>query len=105
MLTPQSGKEWGGVKSLSVAVVDWDERVSAMNVLKHGTLSAPPKIAIRSTPPSKNSPGAKVFPPPVFPLSVKGHGEGLFTPLTIAKPEPAGSTPLSTRCPRSYAHH
>jgi uncharacterized protein with von Willebrand factor type A (vWA) domain len=39
MLTPQSGKEWGGVKSLSVAVGDWDERVSAMNVVKQGMLA------------------------------------------------------------------
>src|SRR5437867_5478192 len=48
-------------KSNSVAVRDWEERVSAMNTLKH----LPPRFfAVRSTPPSKNSEVRSVLPGP-----------------------------------------
>src|SRR5437773_10908056 len=48
-------------KSNSVAVRDCEERVSAMNTLKH----LPPRFfAVRSTPPSKNSEVRSVLPGP-----------------------------------------
>jgi len=57
-LMPHSGNECGGMKSLSVEVGDVDDRVSAMNVVKQGTLE--PKTEFRSMPPSRNSPCANV---------------------------------------------
>ena len=57
-------------KSKSVAVRDCDERVSAMNTLKH----LPPRFfAVRSTPPSKNSEVRSVLPGPSCLFDV-GHG-------------------------------
>ena len=50
-------------KSLSVEVVDWEERVSSKKLAKHGTGSPKPaKAAVMSTPPSKNSGEASVPP-------------------------------------------
>src|SRR6266567_3904229 len=69
-LIPHSGKEAGGEKSLRVAVGEFDARVSAMNVVKHGMLA--PKIAFRSMPPSSSSPWANVVWPDLF---RKPHGE------------------------------
>ena len=53
-LKEHNGNEIGVVKSLRLADNDVDERVSEKKVLKQGTLS--PKIALRSTPISRNSP-------------------------------------------------
>ena len=48
-------------KSNSVAVRDWEERVSPMNTLKH----LPPRfVRVRLRPPSKNSASWRVFPTP-----------------------------------------
>jgi len=54
MITPHSGNEIGGVKSLRVAVGEFEDRVSAKNVLKQGIPLG--KITFRSTPPSRSSP-------------------------------------------------
>src|SRR6266496_2603132 len=54
MLAPHSGNDTGGVRSLKVAVGEFEERVSAMKVLKQGR--PPGKITLRSTPPSSSSP-------------------------------------------------
>ena len=53
-LSEHRGKETGGVKSLRLAVAEVDERVSAKKVLKQGILL--PKILLRSTAISRNSP-------------------------------------------------
>ena len=53
-LMPHSGNETGPTKSLSVEFGDVEDRVSAMNVVKQGTLL--PKTDSRSIPPSRNSP-------------------------------------------------
>src|SRR5215831_14196459 len=77
MLMPQSGSGLGFVKSLRVAVGDWEERVSAMNVVIQGIPEG--NTALRSKPPSINSPAAKLVLPD---LSVKGHGDVAGAPLT-----------------------
>jgi hypothetical protein len=67
-----NGNDVGGVTSLNVEFAEVDDRVSAKKVLKHGMLS--PKIALRSTEPSRNSPVRYVVDEL---LSVKGHPPGL----------------------------
>src|SRR5258708_36376376 len=71
-------------KLFSVALVEVDERLSASVLAKHSLLS--PK-ALRSRPPSYNSPWAKLVLPA---LSVNGHGAVVpFAGLTMPQKAPA----------------
>src|SRR5262245_58025497 len=58
-------------KSLRVESTDWDERVSAMKLLKQGAV--PPKRSSRSMPPSKNDSAGMSLSEPGSPLSSKVH--------------------------------
>src|SRR5438128_12467218 len=81
-------------KSERVAVGDCEERVSARKLEKH---PCRPK-AVRSTPSSRNSPGAGLEAPL---LLVYDQGTLMGAPLTIAKVSPLMGLPLlrATRPP------
>src|SRR5262245_7736242 len=85
-----SGKS-PSTKSDSVAVGDWDERVSARKLVKQPVRPS----AVRSTPPSKNSPCAGLLSPLLF---VYAHGTEVAPPLTIANVE-FGTSATACRLP------
>src|SRR5262245_13704166 len=70
-------------KSERVAVGCCEDRVSARKLEKQ----PPSPSAVRSTPSSRNSPGAG---PVLWPLSVKDQGTEMGVPFTTAKVVPAG---------------
>src|SRR5262245_2734558 len=78
-------------KSERVAVGLWDERVSARKLAKQPCRPS----AVRSTPPSKNSPAAGRVAPLLF---VYDQVVSIGPPLTMAKVVPAGAA-TGTRLP------